>query len=103
MKIEKIRFDNVRYNPEFGAFETLVKIHDRGQVYSYPAQVAAPLHAEMGLIVRSLAQTASRAHTAKGGSAKGATRLHHAAPLKSVVADASQKSLLSRILGTAAA
>ncbi len=103
MKIEKIRFDNVRYNPEFGAFETLVKIHDRGQTYSYPAQVAAPLHAEPGLILRSLAQDASRVHKSRRGSAKDITRLHHAAPLKAVVADASQKSLLHRLLGNAAA
>ncbi len=103
MKIEKIRFDNVRYNPEFGAFETLVKIHDRGQTYSYPAQVTAPLHAEVGLIVRSLAQMASKAHKSGHKAAKGITRLHHAAPTKSAIADASQKSLLSRLLGHAAA
>jgi hypothetical protein len=103
MKIEKIRFDNVRYNPEFGAFETLVKIHDHGQIYSYPAQVTAPLHAEYGLIARSLAQSASRAHKSERKAAKGMTRLHHAAPLKSAGSDASQKSLLSRLLGNAAA
>ncbi|MFD0859269.1 hypothetical protein [Roseovarius aquimarinus] len=99
MKIEKIQFDSVRYNPEIGAFETLVKIHDRGQTFSYPAQVAAPLHAEYGLIVRGLAQAASKAHK----NAAGKTRLHHAAPTRAAIAEASQKSMLSRILGTAAA
>ncbi|SEK80451.1 hypothetical protein [Roseovarius nanhaiticus] len=99
MKIEKIQFDNVRYNPEIGAFETLVKIHDQGQTFSYPASVTAPLHAEYGLIVRGLAQAARKAH--KG--TEGRTRLHHAAPLKAAIADASQKSLLSRLLGNAAA
>ena len=103
MKIEKIRFENVRYNPEFGAFETLVKIHDRGQTYSYPAQVAAPLHAEYGLIARSLAQVASRAHKSGCKSARGTTRLHHAAQLGAGLPGASQKSLLSRLLGNAAA
>ncbi|MCQ0090965.1 hypothetical protein [Roseovarius sp. M141] len=103
MKIEEIRFDNVRYNPEFGAFEALVKIHDRGQTYSYPAQVTAPLHAEYGLIVRNLAQAAGRAHKSGRRDTKDITRLHHAAPLKSAIADASQKSLLSRLLGQAAA
>ena len=103
MKIEKIRFDNVRYNPEFGAFETLVKIHDRGQTYSYPAQVTAPLQAEPALILRSLAKDASRAHKSRRGSAKDITRLHHAAPLKAAMTDASQKSLLHRLLGNAAA
>ncbi|MEX1234301.1 MAG: hypothetical protein WEB56_04860 [Roseovarius sp.] len=99
MKIEKIQFDNVRYNPEIGAFETLVKIHDHGQTYSYPAQVAAPLHAEYGIIARGLAQAASKAH--KGASGKA--RLHHAEPPKAAMADASHKSLLSRLLGNAAA
>ena len=54
MKIDKIQFDKVRYNPETGAFETLVKIHDAGETFSYPASVTAPLHAEYGLIVRGL-------------------------------------------------
>lgn len=99
MKIEKIQFDDVRYNPEIGAFETLVKIHDQGQTFSYPASVAAPLHAEYGLIVRGLSQAARKAH--KGAS--GRTRLHHAGPTKAIVADASQQSLLSRMLGNAAA
>ena len=99
MKIEKIQFDNVRYNPECEAFETLVKIHDGGHTYSYPARVAAPLHAEYGLIVRNLAQAGRKAHK----SAKGGTRLAHAARAKAAVADASQISLLSRLLGGAAA
>ncbi|PVA10543.1 hypothetical protein DC366_06445 [Pelagivirga sediminicola] len=99
MKIEKIQFENVRYNPEHGAFETLVKIHDGGDVFSYPAQVAAPLYAEYGLIARGLMQAARNAHKA----ATGGIRLQHATPTKAVVADASQKSLLSRLLGNAAA
>ncbi len=99
MKIEKVQFDSVRYNPEISAFETLVKIHDHGQTFSYPAQVTAPLHAEYGIIARGLAQAARNAHK----NASGKTRLHHATPLKSVVADASQKNLLTRLLGNAAA
>lgn len=99
MKIEKIQTDNVRYNPAAEAFETLVKIEDRGQTYSYPARVAAPLHAEYGLIVRNLAQAARKAHR----SATGGTRLAHAARTRTAAADASQTSLLSRLLGGAAA
>lgn len=98
MKIEQIQFDNVRYNPEHGAFETLVKIHEDGEAFSYPAQVAAPLHAEYGLVARGLAQSARKAHRA----AKG-TRLHHAAPVRTAAVDDSQKSLLIRVLGGAAA
>lgn len=101
MKIEKIQFDNVRYNPEIGAFETLVKIHDQGQTFSYPAHVVAPLHAEFGIIARGLAQAGQNAHKRKDAS--GTVRLHHATPVKSAVASASQKSLLSRLLGNAAA
>ncbi len=99
MKIEKIQFDDVRYNPGCEAFETLVKIHDGGRTYSYPARVAAPLHAEYGLIVRNLAQAGRQAHD----SAKGGTRLVHAVRAKAAGADASQTSLLSRLLGCAAA
>jgi hypothetical protein len=91
MKIEKIQFDNVRYNPERGAFETLVKIHDGGQIFSYPAHVVAPLYAEYGLIARGLAQTAGKAHK----TARCGTRLHHAPRLKA--------SLLNRLPGNAAA
>ena len=101
MKIEKIQFENVRYNPEIGAFETLVKIHDRGQTFSYPAQVVAPLHAESGIIARGLAQAGQNAHKRKNAS--GTVRLHHATRVKSAVTNASQKSLLSRLLGNAAA
>ena len=99
MKVDKIRFDNVRYNPEFGAFEALVKIHDGGEVFSYPARVAAPLHAEYGIIVRGLMQAAKITH--KGGDGK--MRLHHSAPSKVAAVDASQQSLLTRLLGGAAA
>ncbi len=99
MRIDKIQFDKVRYNPEIGAFETLVKIHDLGHTYSYPATVAAPLHAEYGIIARGLAQAASKSHK----NAAGKTRLHHAAPVKAAITDASNKSLLSRLLGNAAA
>ncbi len=99
MKIDKIQFENVRYNPEFGAFESLVKIHDQGETFSYPAQVAAPLHAEYAIIVRGLMQAARNTHKKSTGN----TRLHHAAPLKVAAVDASQQSLLTRLLGNAAA
>lgn len=78
MKTDRIQFDAVRYTPENGAFETLVRIHDQGQVFSYPAQVAAPINADFTLIARRLTQAAQHAHKC----ASGQTRLHHAAPLE---------------------
>lgn len=78
MKIDRIQFDAVRYTPENGAFETLVRIHDQGQVFSYPAQVVAPIDADFAFVARRLTQAAHRAHK----FASGQTRLHHAAPLK---------------------
>lgn len=62
MQIEKIQFDKVRYNPERGAFETLVVLHDDGKTYSYPVQLSAPLNAEYAFVARGLAEAARRAH-----------------------------------------
>jgi len=61
--------------------------------------VAASLHTEYGIIVRGLAQAARNAHR----NAAGKTRLHHAVSFRTAVADASQNSLLTRLLGHAAA
>ena len=63
MQIEKIQFDQVRYNPETGAFEALVKIHEDGITYSYPTQATAPLTAEYDVVVRRLHDAAARAHS----------------------------------------
>ncbi|MFU1478477.1 hypothetical protein ACM25N_12530 [Roseovarius sp. C7] len=62
MQIEKIEFDQVRYNPENGAFEALVKIHEDGISYSYPTQATAPLTAEFDVVTRRLHEAAARAH-----------------------------------------
>ena len=62
MHTEKLHLDDIRYNPELGAFEALIRIHDAGTIYSYPVYAAAPLHAEFGFIARSLAEKAQRKH-----------------------------------------
>jgi hypothetical protein len=68
MTIDKLRFDQIRYNPERGAFEALVHVHDDGDLFVYPAHVIAPLHADFSLIAQGLAQrAASRHRTARPG------------------------------------
>ena len=67
MLIEKLGFDDVRYNPELSAFEALVQIREEGEVYSYPVHVLAPLHAEFNVIANGLTDKALRAaHDAEG-------------------------------------
>ncbi len=100
MYIEKIEFDNVRYNPELSAFETLVKVNDGGQAYSYPVHVAAPLHAEYGILARSLAQAGRKAHA----SANPGIRLAHAADSAETTPQGPPPvSMLDRLLGRHAA
>ncbi|UXX82025.1 hypothetical protein [Roseovarius pelagicus] len=100
MQIEKIQFDDIRYNPEIGAFETLVRVHDGGQGYSYPVRVAAPLHAEYGLIARGLSEAARRAH--RRGNPM--LRLAHAAPTPQTDTTVqASNSLLDRLFGARAA
>jgi len=65
MQIDKIEFDQVRYNPEFSAFETLIRIHDQGRTYTYPTSVKATVYAEFGDIARRLSESAARAHADK--------------------------------------
>lgn len=79
MQIEKIEFDQIRYNPEHGAFEALVKIHDAGETFTYPARLCAPIHAEFDRIARGLVQTAAQAHTAP----EPGLRLHRAPQARS--------------------
>ena len=100
MKIEKIQFENVRYNPELIAFETLVRIEENGRTFSYPVHVPAPLHAEYGLIIRRLAQAASSAH----GEKQPGLRIAHAAdPATQAPQPVQQTSLLERLLAKRAA
>jgi len=65
MQIEKIEFDQVRYNPELSAFETLIRIHDQGRTYTYPTSVKATVFAEFGDITRRLSESAARSHADK--------------------------------------
>ena len=99
MQIEQIEFENVRYNPEREAFETLVKIHDGGRHYSYPAHVCAPLNAEFAFVARGLAQAARKAHK----RANPELRMQHGTPTGISPITPGQKSLLDRLLGKVAA
>ncbi len=100
MKIEKIQFKDIRYNPERAAFEALVTLHDNGQTFTYPAHVNAPLNAEFPLISRGLVQAARRAHRAETGVVRSRrrARLPEVSP---VIEDA--KSLVQRLFGKLAA
>jgi hypothetical protein len=62
MHIETLRISDVRYNPERGAFEALVTVHDGQTVFRYPAHVTAPLHAGFALISRGLVEQATAQH-----------------------------------------
>ena len=99
MQIEQIEFDNVRYNPERGAFETLVKLHDGEQHFSYPAHVYAPLNAEFAFVVRGLEQAARKAHKRTNPE----LRMQHAVATGIAPITPRQKSLLDRLLGKVAA
>ena len=62
MRIESLNIQNVRFNPEEGAFEALVGLTESGQSYSYPVQVKAPLNAEYGFVTKRLANRAKAMH-----------------------------------------
>lgn len=79
MHIETLRISDVRYNPEHGAFEALVTIHDGTATYRYPAHVTAPLHAGFRLISRGLVARAVALHR----SARPGLRLRLASQVKS--------------------
>lgn len=98
MKIARIQFGDVRYNPERGAFETLVRIYDDGQTYSYPSHVCAPLNAEFRVIARGLSEAARLAHGAKKPVLRSLRA--QSAPLP---APARTMSLFHRLLGNVAA
>lgn len=65
MQIEKIEFEQVRYNPETGAFETLIKVYEQGLTYTYPTSVTETLYADFDVIARRLTEAAAKAHRAK--------------------------------------
>ena len=64
MTTDKLRISEIRYNPERAGFEALVTVHDGRQTFRYPAFVAAPLHAEYGLLMHGLSERALAAHRA---------------------------------------
>lgn len=62
MQVEKLALQDIRYNPELGAFEAAVQIRENGESFSYPAHLMAPLHADFELVARGLTQKALSAH-----------------------------------------
>ncbi|RKF13513.1 hypothetical protein D6850_14545 [Roseovarius spongiae] len=100
MYIEKIQFDNVRYNPETSAFETLVKISDGGQSYAYPVHVTASLYAEFGIIARGLAQKARALHRAHD---PGLRLTRRADPAGTAPRRTARGSIIDRLMGRHAA
>lgn len=68
MQIEKVKFDDIRYNPEFSAFEANVLVEEQGKRFFYPVSVKAPLNAEFSVIARGLAQKAAQAHRTPSGN-----------------------------------
>ncbi len=65
MHIQKIQFDDVRYNPAISAFEASVRIREDGVEITYPVHVCAPLTAEFVIIARRLAEKARKRHNDK--------------------------------------
>lgn len=65
METRKLTLDEIRYNPERGAFEAQVRIRQGDDWFSYPAQVCAPLHADYALVMRGLVADAESAHRRK--------------------------------------
>ena len=39
MEVEKLNLGDIRYNPEQGAFQALVHVLDRGEVFAYPVHL----------------------------------------------------------------
>ncbi|MEM8776938.1 MAG: hypothetical protein AAGF53_18040 [Pseudomonadota bacterium] len=62
MKVEKIAFEDVRYNPELEGFEASVKVREGFLSFIYPVTVRAPLNAEFETITRSLKVKALSLH-----------------------------------------
>ncbi len=103
MQTDKIQFSDLRYNPERSAFEAIVRIHDRGISYEYPAHVCAPLEAEFDQIAHGLVENAQRAH--RSGRA-GLRMRKAAAPAQMVHRSAPQRQevpLMMRMLRAMAA
>lgn len=62
MKRDKLHFSEIRYNPEFNAFEARATLHDAGIAYVYPVQVLAPLTADFDRIARLLSEKTHKMH-----------------------------------------
>ena len=94
METRKLTLDEIRYNPERGAFEAQVRIRQGDDWFSYPAQVSAPLHADYAHVMRGLVEDAEAAHRGKGAG----LRLRLAAGNAASAARASTMVQVQRLL-----
>jgi len=94
MEIRKLTMDEIRYNPERGAFEAQVRIRQGDDWFSYPAHVCAPLHAEYTHVMRGLVADAEAAHSGK----RAGLRLRLATALDAPVARVSTMAQVQRML-----
>ena len=94
METRKLTLDEIRYNPERGAFEAQVRIRQGDDWFSYPAQVCAPLHADYALVMRGLVADAEAAHRGK----RAGLRLRLAAGNAASAARASTMLQVQRML-----
>jgi hypothetical protein len=101
METRKLTLDEIRYNPERGAFEAQVRIRQGDDWFSYPAQVCAPLHADYAHVMRGLVADAETAHRGKRAGLR--LRLAPAPALDAPMARASTMAQLQRKLGGMAA
>lgn len=65
MQTRKLTVDEISYNPERGAFEAQVQIRQDDDLFSHPAHVCAPLHADYAHVMRGLLADAEATHLGK--------------------------------------
>lgn len=62
MQTDTLKCETIRYNPEIGAFETVVELHEAGGVYAYPVHLPGPLTADYAWVTNGLLERARAIH-----------------------------------------
>ena len=62
MIVQKIRYENVRFDPRDAMFETRVTVKDAGFAYVYPVRARLPVHSEYDEVVNILGKNALAMH-----------------------------------------
>lgn len=62
MKDTRTRISAIRYNPAERTFEASVTLYDRGEAFTYPVSLRAPMTTEYEDISRSITELALRRH-----------------------------------------